>query len=112
MVPIAHPFALALGRTIVVIPLVLMESPTIAFQLPLVASNIAIDIATITTATIVIVADVVTAPPVPVIVMTSIIGASPIAAAMRTPVMVSRHHCAGTGQCKQQEPHCNSFHLI
>src|SRR5690349_11951310 len=111
-ISIAHPFTLALCRTIVVIRFVLMESPTIALQLPLVASDIAIDIATITTATIVIVADIVTAPPVPAMIVSTIIGASPIAAAMRTPVMVSRHHCPGTGQCKPQEPHCNSFHLI
>src|SRR5262249_52747235 len=89
----------------------LAEYPTIVFELAFIVSDVAIDSAAITTATVPIVTAVVTAPPVPVMVMATMVGVSPVADAMRSPTMVLRHHRAGTGKCEQQDPHCYSFHL-
>ena len=98
-VSFAHLLALALCRTIVAFSFKLPKFPTIVFEFALVAPDVAIDSAAVTTTTIVIVAAVITASPIPVMVMATVIGASPVAAAMRSPVMVLRHHRAGTGQC-------------
>src|SRR5205814_2217668 len=83
--------------TIVAFAFKLAKFPTIVFQFAFVAPDVTVDVATLTTATILIVADVVTALPVPVIVMATIIGASPVAAAMRSPVTVLFHHGPSTG---------------
>src|SRR5438477_7944221 len=98
-VSFTHFLALTLCCTMVAFAFKLAKLPTIMFQFALVTTDVTVDAATITTATIFIVANVITAPPIPVTVMASIIGASPAARAMRSPVMVLRHHRTGTGQC-------------